>query len=477
MRKEVKKDIRNYKYKAELTKLTEQKRTKKPKFYLVYSLIILCLAYMVDEIASNIHGVVQTDAVGEFFANNPNTWTIIITIASGVSILSFIFRSLADKYGRKPFLYINLFGMAIGMFFCFIAPNIYLYVIGLIICFFFTPCDIQVLYIIETSSDRRRALNLSFAKAIGIIGISLISVFRKYFDIRGWHGVFLFPAIIGLVVGLLALFFMKESDVFIDNKIKIIKEKIKSNNKKNEKEVQTNKQEKEENGLIAAVKYMFNKKVLLWLFVVLFTFSIASAAQANYATVLQPLNNDIYQAMSDADYNAVILVYPFSCALIIILNGVISDLFGRKKAGIFDTIVALVGIIYFLFGTRISWNPYLLGVLLGIFIGGYFAGLDTINVICTEVSPTSIRSSVMSILSIASSGGTSIATLILILLREFISPFDMSVFLAILVPPVLAFSLFVLLKKIPETQGINFQSIEMERVEKKTKRTSSPKIQ
>ena len=63
MRKEVKKDIRNYKYKAELTKLTEQKRTKKPKFYLVYSLIILCLAYMVDEIASNIHGVVQTDAV------------------------------------------------------------------------------------------------------------------------------------------------------------------------------------------------------------------------------------------------------------------------------------------------------------------------------------------------------------------------------------------------------------------------------
>ncbi len=472
MTKEVKKDIQNYKYKAELTKLTEEKRTKKPKFYLVYSLIILCLAYMIDEIASNIHGVVQTDAVNEFFADNPNAWTIIITIASGISILSFIFRSLADKYGRKPFLYINLFGMSVGMFFCFIAPNIYLYVIGLVICFFFTPCDIQVLYIVETSSDRRRALNLSFAKAIGIIGISLISVFRKYFTLRGWHGVFLFPSIIGLIVGLLALFFMKETDVFIYNKIKIIKEKIKPS-KKNNKEVAVEK--KEEAGIITAAKYMINKKVLLWLFVVLFTFSIASAAQANYASVLKPLSNEIYEPMSEADYNAVILVYPFSCALIIVLNGLISDLFGRKKASVFDTIIALVGIIYFLFGTRINWNPYLLGVLLGIFIGGYFAGLDTINVICTEVSPTSIRSSVMSILSIASSGGTSVATLILILLREFISPFDMSVFIAILVPPVLAVSLLILLKKIPETKGVNFDNIEIGDIEKKAKVRTSPK--
>ncbi len=473
MREETRKDIQNYKYKAELSKLTEQKRTKKPKFYLVYSLIILCLAYMVDEIASNIHGVVQKDAVNEFFATDANSWTIIVTIASGISILSFIFRSLADKYGRKPFLYINLFGMAIGMFFCFIAPNIYLYVVGLVICFFFTPCDIQVLYIVETSSERRRALNLSFAKAIGIIGISLISVFRKYINVLSWHGVFLIPSIIGLVVGLLALFFMKETDVFIDNKIKIIKEKIKPA-KKNNKEVIQTKEKKEENGIISAAKFMLHKKVLLWLFVVLFTFSIASAAQANYATVLQPLTNEIYTAMSESDYNAVILVYPFSCALIIVLNGLISDLFGRKKASIFDTIVALVGIIYFLFGTRINWNPYLLGVLLGVFIGGYFAGLDTINVICTEVSPTGIRSSVMSILSIASSGGTSIATLLLILLREFISPFDMSVFLAILVPPVLAFSLFILLKKIPETKGVNFDSIGYNGAEKKAKTHASP---
>ncbi len=265
---------------------------------------------------------------------------------------------------------------------------------------------------------------------------------------------------------------MKETDVFIDNKIKIIKDKIKPS-KKNNKEVAVEK--KEEAGIITAAKYMINKKVLLWLFVVLFTFSIASAAQSNYASVLKPLSNEIYEPMSEADYNAVILVYPFSCALIIVLNGLISDLFGRKKASVFDTIIALVGIIYFLFGTRINWNPYLLGVLLGIFIGGYFAGLDTINVICTEVSPTSIRSSVMSILSIASSGGTSVATLILILLREFISPFDMSVFIAILVPPVLAVSLLILLKKIPETKGVNFDNIEIGDIEKKAKVRTSPK--
>ncbi len=459
MTKETKSNIKNYKYKAELTKWTEEKRVKKPKFYLLYSLIILCLAYIVDEIASGIFGIIQTDAALAFFPDDVNGLTIVMTLASGISIFSFLFRTLADKYGRKPFLYINLLGMASGMFFCFIAPNIVLYIIGLVIIFFFTPCDIQVLYIVETSSERRRALNLAFAKAIGVAGISLVSVFKSTINVRGWQGVFLIPAIIGLVVGLLALFFVKETDVFIDNRIKVLKTNLKAS-KQNAKQAKVIEEKKnDDSGIIPALKYMFNKKILLWLFIVLFTFSIAAIAQSNFAVVLKP-TNEIYEAMGEVEYGYVVLMYPVSCAITIVLNGLISDIFGRKKAGIFDTIVALLGIIYFLFGARINWNPFALGILLGAFIGGYLSGLDTINVICTEISPTGMRSSIMSIISIANSAGTSLGTGLLLLFREFIPSFDMSVFLMVLVPPMLAISLYILLKKIPETKGVNFELID-----------------
>lgn len=468
MTKETKTNIQNYKYKAELTKWTEEKRVKKPKFYLLYSLIILCLAYIVDEIASGIFGIIQADALDNLFPNDPNKLTIIMTLASGVSIFSFLFRTLADKYGRKPFLYINLFGMATGMFFCFIVPNnLILYIIGIIIIFFFTPCDIQVLYIVETSSDKRRALNLAFAKAIGVVGISLVSIFRRHISINGWQGVFLIPAIIGLIVGLLALFFVKETDVFIDNRIKVLKENLKTSKKLSKQGNTIEEKKNDESGIIPALKYMFNKKILLWLFLVLFAFSISAVAQGNYANVLQP-ENGIYERMIADDYNKVVLMYPVSCAIIIVINGLISDIFGRKKASIFDTILSILGIIYFLFGARINWNPYALGLLLGAFIGGYLSGLDTINVICTEVSPTGMRSSIMSIINVANSAGTGLATGLLLIFRKFIPNFDMSAFLMILVPPTLAISLYVLMKKIPETKGINFELIDAKKKNKGT---------
>ncbi len=168
------------------------------------------------------------------------------------------------------------------------------------------------------------------------------------------------------------------------------------------------------------------------------------------------------------DYNKVVLMYPVSCAIIIVINGLISDIFGRKKASIFDTILSILGIIYFLFGARINWNPYALGLLLGAFIGGYLSGLDTINVICTEVSPTGMRSSIMSIINVANSAGTGLATGLLLIFRKFIPNFDMSAFLMILVPPTLAISLYVLMKKIPETKGINFELIDAKKKNKGT---------
>ena len=464
MEKEGKEKVLNYKYKGELTKWTEEKRVKKPKFYLFYSLLILCLAYIIDEIATNINGIVKTDVLTNFFNSNSNLSLIVFTICSGISIFTFFFRALADRYGRKPLLIANLFGMSIGMFICFIAPNVYLYMIGITISFFFTPCDIQVLYIVETSPDRWRAINLALSKAIGIIGVSLISIMRRHISIRGWQGPFLIPAIVGLLVGIIAIFAMKETDVFIENRIHILKEKLKAN--KNKKQpTKMSKTDDEKTGIIQALKYMFNKKVLLWLFLVLFVFSITSLGQSEYASVLNSASGT-YEALSEEQFNIVTLMWPYSCALIIILNGLFSDLFGRRKAAIFDTIIALIGIIYFIFGFRINWNSYLVGIFLGLFIGGYLGGIDTINVICTETSPTGLRSSIMSVISVAQSGGTLVATLLLFLFRELIPTLDLSVFIMVLVPPMLGISLFVLLKRIPETKGTDFSKIDLNKKRK-----------
>ena len=445
--------------KANLKKWQNKAGAKTLKFYFIYSIFIICLAYLLKELANSLLLTTQKEIIDQYFNfnNGYSVYTITVTLCQAVSIFTFIFKAWADKFGRKPMLIISTFGLALGMFICFIANNsLPVFIIGMVIMYFFIPADIQVVYVLETASDKHRSFWLALYKAIGVMGISLISLFTTWFSGTQWHNMFIIPACIGIVCGLLCLFFLKESDLFIQNKIEyynneIIKAKKHNSSKSIVEEDKKDKTKNAQGGIIAAVKYMFLEKKLLWLFLVGVIFSLCTVGIANFRIILEKA----YQSgISDASFNTIFIVYPFAYALVELFIGILADMLGRKAAIFIGGFATLFGFLTFIIGVNSTWQSALIGVELGVFFGGYYASIDCFNVICAEQSPTNLRSSLLSILGVSLSIGSFIATGLLLMFENIIQQMDKGFFGLILIVPSLFAGLIILLLKIPETKKV-----------------------
>ena len=101
----------------ELARRERQVKFKENKFYLIYLFMILSLVFITDEIASTISIQFQSNIVNEFFVNKLGmSYGEGLSIFSGlgmltypISLLMVVYRPLADKFGRKPFLILNTF--------------------------------------------------------------------------------------------------------------------------------------------------------------------------------------------------------------------------------------------------------------------------------------------------------------------------------------------------------------------------------
>lgn len=233
----------------ELVRREKQLKFKENKFYLIYLFMILSLVFITDEIASTISIQFQSNIVNEFFVNKMgmtygeglSLFSALGFITYPISLLMVIYRPLADKFGRKPFLIINTFCMALGLFIVYLSKDIVVYMIGGTLMGFMVSHDMQVVYILECSSEKNRARNYSITKAIAILGTLLVPLLRETLMknvSERWHLVYLVPAIIGFVLSFLALLCAKETHVFLKNRIKYLKTPIdvreKNLKKKNE---------------------------------------------------------------------------------------------------------------------------------------------------------------------------------------------------------------------------------------------------
>ena len=122
----------------ELARREKQLDARSNKYYLVYLFMILALIYITDEIASTISIQFQTNIVTEFFVQNMGMeYGEGLSLFSGlgfitypVTLLIVLYRPLADRFGRKPFLIVNTLTMALGLFIVYLSSNIYVYMIG-----------------------------------------------------------------------------------------------------------------------------------------------------------------------------------------------------------------------------------------------------------------------------------------------------------------------------------------------------------
>ena len=123
----------------ELVRREKQFKFKENKFYLIYLFMILSLVFITDEIASTISIQFQSNIINDFFVTNLNMsygeglslFSALGFITYPVSLLMVLYRPLADKFGRKPFLIINTFCMALGLFIVYLSREIVVYMIVL----------------------------------------------------------------------------------------------------------------------------------------------------------------------------------------------------------------------------------------------------------------------------------------------------------------------------------------------------------
>jgi len=481
MTKEEKRSLREQK---ELAYLRKEKAKPKSKYYLWYLLLILALIYIVDEIISNLQGNLITDISHDIFPDvfGDGTHNAIIsaskplvlvnTFATFILALSMFYKPLADRFGRKPFLFINTLGMGVSIAICTLARNsgtFFFYIIGFFLMRFFVTPDEQVVYIFETVPKNRRATTCSIIKGIAEFGLVFISIMRMGFmgsDLFGngefhyeqWRWVFLTAAIAAAVISLIALFFARETDPYLDSRIAYLEKtpEERLEDAKKQKLVLKKSQGGFFNGLIS----VFKSKQLLFICIATFLYTLASSFIGYYKTLMDAVtsNNTVFS-------NRALFIFPFTCGVVTIIYGFISDKIGRKITLIGLLSISIIAFTLYGVGLNYNWNEFLLGALIGVFLGSFWASGDTFIMMAGESAPTRIRASAMTAHSLFFGIGQALSGVLVSILAGLGTLNAVFVALAVTVPVLIA-SLVLLMIFVRETKNIEIEKVELEFVRK-----------
>ncbi len=448
----------------ELAKLKILQAAKKPACYLGIVMVVLTIVYIVDEITSSMNSAMQPyilfdlfnitsrDVNSELYKHAINVIAPLSMLSTFLLIITPFYKALADRFGRRIFLMINTMGMGIGMLVVMTSTTVVQYIIGVFVMSFFTPNDMQVLYIMEVAPKEKRATYSFIAKGIALMSASLIGVFSKLFLreelVQSWKNVYFIPVVLALVIGFACIFFVKETPVFLDQRIAYLS--LTEEERKAKKEEEKRNNTSENGGVINALKFIFSNKQLRWILIAGFIFFATTVYTSYYATVLEG-------AMSTASVATAIMIFPFFNGFMTIISGIISDRLGRKKVCILLGSITLIALLVFIVACREAWGPVAAGIAYGISIGGLWSMSDTIILTMpAESTPSGMRASVMGTISVLIGSGMFVGQALFILLQNIIS-MDM-VFLLISVP-FMVISLLIIMGKVKETKDVDLENI------------------
>ncbi|MBR2875954.1 MAG: MFS transporter [Clostridia bacterium] len=452
----------------------EQNRPKK-KFYFAYLVFIITLIYGTDEIASQIGTLMKTEIANDLFSNFGESSVGILDILSVLVVpfqaIGLLYRPLADRWGRKKFLIINTFGMSFALLIIFLSNNLILYFIGACLVQFFIPHDMHVVYIMESSPTKHRAKVYSSIKFIANISVMVVPLLRRFLmeTASEWRNVFFIPAIIGLITSFIALLTARETDTFIDSRLRYLN--MTDEERENEKKKKSS--DNAQGGLIQALKFALKHKQLKWLYISSALANLGFIDSINYQVILSygyaqsyvenglfnSLGDDVMNAVSVGPVTAALFMLPVGSAVAQVIMGFISDSKGRKTAAITTAVNCLIAFVIFTVGSRFALNPYLMGFFCGAAIGSYYSTNDVLIMMIGESSPTNLRSSCMSAQFIVTGIGVAISYLIgLPLITALGNKATGIVSFALLVPGFIA-AFITLLKRTSETKGINIDTV------------------
>ncbi|MCL2264403.1 MAG: MFS transporter [Treponema sp.] len=444
----------------EIKRWEREKSKPKKKLYLWYLLIILSLIYIADEVTTLIGTQMQSEIAIGLFQDRMSVMTLLSAFSLPMIALSVFYRTLADKYGRKLFICINTFGMGFALFIVFLAgrtgavPGIVMYVIATMLINFFVPNDIQAVYLMETAPEKRRATTFAVVKALATLGVVLIPWMRSIFmgrDVALWYWVYLIPAVSIIFVALITVLTARESDVFINNRLDFLR----LTEDERMEILARNKEAKAQGGLSNAFRFAFKHRQLKWLFI-----SNAILALGIMGTAFYPRIAAVFYDTSDV--TTVLFLYPFSCALITLFNGVMSDKIGRKIMELFIITSAFLSFLLFYTGCQMHWNPVIIGIMAGFYVGAFYAGGDNLmSIMTSESAPTNLRASVMSAQTVMNIAGGIPAHLIpMIVLFATQDNYSILGWACIIASaPPMAIALFLIAVKVGDTTHVDMNTV------------------
>ena len=448
----------------ELLRLNREAQRPKSALYLLFVMIVLTVIYIVDEITSNMNSSMQPyalfdlfkiasrDVNSEAYKGAINTVAPWSTAANLFLIITPFYKALSDRYGRRLFLMINTVGMGVGMLIVMTAHSVVQYILGMLFMMFFTPNDMQVLYIMETAPKEKRATYSFVAKGIALISVSLIGVLSRMFlkeDVASsWRMVYLIPVIVAIVIGAGSFFLVRETPVFVEQRLGFLSLSPEQRMEKAKEDKKSGTAE--QGGVFRAIKFIFKTPQLRWIFIAGFLFFATTFYTSYYSTVLKG-------AMSTDLVSTVLIIYPLINGVVTIVSGFFSDKLGRKKACMILGGLAVLGLLLFVLACRLGWGPIAAGVFYGCSIGGLWSMSDTlILTMPAESAPSGMRASVMGTISVMIGAGMFIGQALFIVLQNFL-PMDL-LFLLICVP-FMAVSLLLLMLKVKETKNVDLDNI------------------
>jgi len=466
---------KNTKKLKEIAKWEKEKARPKRNTYFIYLIFIISLIYATDEIASQIGTLMKTEIANDLFANFGDGsvgWLNLLSIlVVPFQAIGLLYRPLADRWGRKTFLIINTFGMSFAMLVIFLSNNLWLYFAGACLVQFFIPHDMHVVYIMESSPSKHRARIYSTIKFFANMSVMLVPFLRdKLMETAGeWRKVYFIPAVVGVVTCFIALVTARETDSFIDSRLRYLK--MTDEERKAEKLKKSS--ENAQGGLIHALRFAMKHKQLRWLYITSALANIGFIGSVDYQTIMTygyaenllstGIINEIEESaldmVSTGSVTAALFMFPVGCAISQVIMGFVSDSKGRKKAAILTAFNCLITFIAFSVGSKMAWNESLVGFLCGAFVGSYYSTNDVLIMMIGESSPTNLRSSTMSAQFIVTAVGFALSygislPLTMIMGNRIIG----TVAFCLLVPGFLS-ALIVLFKKTHETKGINMETV------------------
>ena len=443
----------------QLAKLRKEQGKSNFAAYPIVLLIFMILLRMLDEFTTNGSSSLQSSIVNEFFVigqgmsyeEGLSVMSLSTSPLMLLSILATIIMVLSDRIGRKPMLLASGIGIAIGAMIIYVAPNFSTWLIGSVFIQFFVSFDMHQLYIVEVAPESKRATWQAYSSFFSQMAIVMIGVLRLLNTNEAgelaWRNIYLLPAIVGVVVAILLVLVVRESDVFIKQRIAYLETPMEQRiaAAEGKKKAASNN-----GGLGKAFAYIFKNKQMRWVMLSLLLFRFAIPAFASYNESIMTTNGMTTDAVSTA-----LIFSPIAMGFIRLSAGFASDKLGRKKASVIYGVITVAVLIAFIVCVKSSAPAVLVGILMGVSAGSYWTVGDQIGLMMNESAPTNIRGSVTAAAGLLQ---TVIAIVAMVFAGIMVGFVDLALFCVIYGIIVLGIATLALMFKVKETNGIDLSS-------------------